>query len=84
VAKARKATARRKGTTLKERLHHLVDELPDGQAAAAQRYLEYLTAAARGVPAVLDDGAVLSEAALAEDWMRPEEDAAWSHLQPAR
>jgi hypothetical protein len=24
------------------------------------------------------------EAALAEDWNRPEEDAAWSHLQPAR
>jgi len=27
---------------------------------------------------------LLSEAALAEDWNRPEEDAAWSHLQPAR
>jgi hypothetical protein len=27
--------------------------------------------------------ALLSEAALAEDWNRPEEDAAWSHLQPA-
>lgn len=25
-----------------------------------------------------------SGAALAEDWNRPEEDAAWSHLQPAR
>lgn len=28
--------------------------------------------------------AVLSEAALAADWNRPEEDAAWSHLQPER
>ena len=28
--------------------------------------------------------ALLSEAALAEDWNRPEEDAAWSHLQPER
>jgi len=28
--------------------------------------------------------AVLSEPALAEDWGRPEEDAAWSHLQPDR
>jgi hypothetical protein len=27
--------------------------------------------------------ALLSEAALAQDWNRPEEDAAWSHLQPA-
>ena len=25
----------------------------------------------------------LSERALAEDWNRPEEDAAWQHLQPA-
>ncbi len=28
--------------------------------------------------------ALLSEAALAEDWNRPEEDEAWAHLQPAR
>jgi hypothetical protein len=27
------------------------------------------------------DSALLSEQALAEDWSRPEEDAAWSHLQ---
>ena len=25
--------------------------------------------------------ALLSEAVLAEDWLRPEEDAAWSYLQ---
>jgi hypothetical protein len=30
------------------------------------------------------DTALLSEAALAEDWNRPEEDAAWAHLQPAK
>ena len=29
----------------------------------------------------LPETALLSEAALAEDWNRPEEDAAWSHLQ---
>jgi hypothetical protein len=28
--------------------------------------------------------ALLSEAALAADWNRPEEDVAWSHLQQAR
>jgi hypothetical protein len=28
--------------------------------------------------------ALLSEAALAEDWNRPEEDEAWAHLQSAR
>jgi hypothetical protein len=29
------------------------------------------------------DPARLSEPTLAEDWNRPEEDAAWAHLQPA-
>jgi len=28
--------------------------------------------------------ALLSEAALSEDWNRPEEDEAWSHLQQVR
>ena len=28
--------------------------------------------------------ALLSEAALARDWSRPEEDAAWAHLQQER
>ncbi|MBI5571665.1 MAG: hypothetical protein HY914_17115 [Desulfomonile tiedjei] len=28
-----------------------------------------------------DETALLSEPALGEDWNRPEEDAAWSHLQ---
>ena len=28
--------------------------------------------------------ALLSEEALAEHWERPEEESAWSHLQPAR
>ena len=31
----------------------------------------------------IPETAFLSEAALAEDWDRPEEDAAWSHLHPA-
>jgi hypothetical protein len=29
-----------------------------------------------------NETALLSERALAEDWNRPEEDEAWSHLQP--
>ena len=32
--------------------------------------------------AVPGEAALLSESALATDWSRPEEDAAWSHLQP--
>ncbi len=32
----------------------------------------------------LHEAALLSEAALAEDWNRAEEDAAWAHLQPGK
>jgi len=48
-----------------------------------------LSAPCRAIVTILDDApragetALLSERALA-DWGRPEEDAAWSHLQPGR
>ena len=32
-------------------------------------------------PSAVHETALLSEAALAEDWNRPEEDAAWARLQ---
>jgi hypothetical protein len=32
----------------------------------------------------IDETALLSEDALAVDWNRPEEDAAWAHLQPGK
>ena len=32
----------------------------------------------------MHEAALLSQVALAADWNRPEEDAAWSHLQQAR
>ena len=57
----------------------------------AVRLLEeiHLPAARRALVTVLEDPpidspaetALLSEAALAEDWNRPEEDTAWAHLQ---
>ena len=34
--------------------------------------------------AAVSESALLSEAALAQDWDRPEEDEAWSHLQEVR
>ena len=34
--------------------------------------------------AIPGEAALLAEAALAADWLRPEEDAAWSHLQPEK
>jgi hypothetical protein len=33
---------------------------------------------------IIHEAALLSEPALAEDWDRAEEDAAWAHLQPAQ
>jgi hypothetical protein len=52
----------------------------------------YLPAGRRALVTILEDqqvagsseSALLSEAALAEDWNRPEEDEAWSHLQRAQ
>lgn len=47
-----------------------------------------LTGARRALVTILEEApsvnetALLSEQALAEDWDRPEEDEAWSHLQP--
>lgn len=49
-----------------------------------------LPASQRALVTILDEAplahisetALLSESALAEDWNRAEEDAAWSHLQP--
>lgn len=32
----------------------------------------------------VSETALLSEQALGEDWSKPEEDEAWSHLQPVR
>jgi hypothetical protein len=34
--------------------------------------------------AIPGESALLAEMALGADWSRPEEDAAWSHLQPAK
>lgn len=49
----------------------------------------HVTGTRRALVTVLDEpaefphaAALLAEAALAADWSRPEEDAAWSHLQP--
>lgn len=36
------------------------------------------------LPPETPETALLSEASLGKDWNRPEEDAAWAHLQSAR
>ncbi len=51
----------------------------------------HVTGNCRALVAIFDSGSpspsaaewtLLSEASLSEDWNRPEEDAAWAHLQP--
>lgn len=49
----------------------------------------HLSHACRAIVTIFDEPdipetAILSEASLEEDWNRPEEDAAWSHLQQVR
>jgi hypothetical protein len=55
---------------------HLLEPL---QLSAPRRAL--VTILEDTPPALVQETTLLSEAALAEDWNRPEEDAAWSHLQ---
>ena len=51
-------------------------QLPDARRA--------LVTILEEAPIDLSETALLSEQALAEDWNRPEEDAAWSYLQPVQ
>lgn len=63
---------------------------PDGKVLLLESV--QLTESHRALVTILEDEpstkasvtALLSEQALAEDWNRPEEDEAWSHLQLAR
>jgi hypothetical protein len=56
---------------------HLLGEV---QVAGPRRALVTVLEEPAAVP---DETALLAEAALS-DWTRPEEDAAWSYLQPAK
>ena len=55
--------------------------LGDVQLAGSRRALVTILEEPAVVPG---EAALLAEAALAADWSRPEEDAAWSHLQQAK
>ena len=56
---------------------HLLE--PVSLSASRRAFVMILDEAEAGMP----ETALLSERSLAKDWNRPEEDAAWSHLQPA-
>ncbi|MBI4771273.1 MAG: hypothetical protein HY784_12910 [Chloroflexi bacterium] len=69
-----------------------IEAIIDGEGTVRLLQAIQLPASRRALVTILEDEpvahsfetALLSEAALAEDWSRPEEDAAWSHLQPAQ
>jgi hypothetical protein len=52
---------------------HLLEPLPRDAVGRALLTL---------LPPSMDETTLLAEAALAEDWLRPEEDEAWAFLQP--
>jgi hypothetical protein len=69
-----------------------IEAVVDEQGTVRLREVVRLVAPRRAVVTIfdedragqVDEATLLSEAALAQDWNRPEEDAAWSHLQSAR
>lgn len=65
-----------------------VEAVIDEQGNIHLREPIHLPAARRALVTILEDEpaktALLSEPALMEDWDRPEEDAAWSHLRQAQ
>lgn len=62
--------------------HGNVRLLESVELASARRALVTILEERPGAGAA--ETALLGEAALAEDWDRPEEDEAWSHLQQVR
>jgi hypothetical protein len=71
-------------------MFHTIEAVIDEQGNVRLLESVQLPAARRALVTILEqepvdrvvETALLSELALAEDWNRPEEDAAWSHLQP--
>ena len=67
-------------------MHTTVEAEVDDEGNIRPKEPLVLTPGARVLVTVLESGvaetALLSEATLAADWQRPEEDAAWSQLNP--
>jgi hypothetical protein len=65
---------------------HAVEAIIDEAGTVRLKERVHLRRPCRAIVTILDDDAqletaLLSEASLAVDWNRPEEDEAWSHLQ---
>ena len=71
--------------TLLEQIEKQLSTLPPEKQSEVLDFIEFLQQRANALqPAlIIAETALLSEAALAEDWMRPEEDEAWSYLNQA-
>jgi len=68
-----------------------VEAMVDEQGRVRLLAPVHVSAPCRALVTILDESpvgiaetALMSEAALAEDWNRPEEEAAWSYLAPAK
>ena len=71
--------------TLLEQIEKQLSALPPEKQSEVLDFIVFLQQRASALqPAlIVAETALLSEAALAEDWMRPEEDEAWSYLNQA-
>jgi len=71
--------------TLLEQIEKQLSTLPPEKQSEVLDFIAFLQQRANALqPAlIVAETALLSEAALAEDWMRPEEDEAWSYLNQA-
>ena len=72
--------------TLLEQIEKQLSVLPLEKQSEVLDFIAFLQQRANALqPAlIVSETALLSEAALAEDWMRPEEDEAWAHLQSGK
>jgi hypothetical protein len=72
-------------------MHRIIEATIDKDGRVHLQQKIQLAEAHRALVTILDEPAylvaeiaLLSEAALAEDWNRPEEDGAWEHLKPGK
>ncbi len=58
--------------------------MPTPEITAETKDWQDLAGSIKNPPWPLNETALLAQPALTDDWLNPEEDAAWAHLQPAK
>jgi hypothetical protein len=61
-------------------LEMLVREAEETPEPILEEVLDFLRFLKAKTPTIITETALLSEAALAQEWLRPEEDEAWAYL----